>query len=192
MRPELYQSLYLGSLALVLCTLSGAANANTRRIDAALSSADFDIALAAGGRVAGKFGDMQGEVRTLPDGRLQIHMHFASAATEVPGSVRQTKLLRGEDFFDSERYPQVHFTSEPFEASHLHRGGVLQGELYLRGIRRRETLRLLPAACSEPLVQCPVRAEGRINRQHYGMTSLRLVVGNQVHYRFQLRLERVP
>ncbi len=165
----------------------------SQRIDPARSSADFDIDLRIGGdRVRGRLPQVGGALVRMDDGRLRIEMDVDSNAAEVPGQPRYTRMLRGPQFFDTARHPRVLFVSDPFPEEKLRQGGVFEGALTVRGVTRRECLEVLPAACAQPLRDCPLRAHGALLRGRYGMRSLRLVAGEEVRYRFVLNGERTP
>ena len=161
-------------------------------IDASRSSAVFDIDLHSGSRVTGRFAAMQGQVTMRPDGYWQVRMTFAADQTEVPHHSRYTRLLRGAHFFDSQRYPKIHFVSEPFLPAHLQQGGAFHGELNLRGIARRERMYLKASHCSSPFLQCPVEVSGQLSRSAYGMRSLRWAVGDEVRFRLLLLTHPTP
>ncbi|WP_158601763.1 YceI family protein [Solilutibacter pythonis] len=159
------------------------------RIDSARSSAGFEIDTRLGSTIRGRSGGLGGELLRLDDGRLRIVLRLDSRASEVPGRGYYTRLLRGPRFFDSDRYPETVFVSEPFDLDRLRRGGAFEGELSLRGVTRRELLHLSPAECARPLRDCPLQAEGALSRHRYGANGFRGVVGDEVRYRFQLWLE---
>ena len=178
--------LLAATLLAALCWLLAASPAQAQRIDAARSSADFEIGLRIGSPVRGVCSAINGEIVTLEDGRLRVEMQVGAGSIEVPGNAQYTRMVRGPWFFDSERHPDSRFVSEPFPARRLREGGEIVGQLTLRGLVREERLVLRPAECERPLLDCPVLADGVIARSRYGMDGLRLVVQDEVRYRFRL------
>ncbi|MGH8042203.1 MAG: YceI family protein [Rudaea sp.] len=94
---------------------------------------------------------------------------------------------RSAEFFDAQQYPQIHFVSADFPLVRLRTGGVVDGVLSVRGITKPERLRIQPAECAEPLSgACSVRAEGRIERDDFGMHSRRGTLANTVELRMRI------
>ena len=65
----------------------------------------------------------------VADGSQQVQLTLAAAAIEVAGSPYYTEIARGPQFFDADRYPHIHFLSEPHLPALVHDGGRLRGKL---------------------------------------------------------------
>ncbi len=97
---------------------------------------------------------------------------------------------RSAEFFDSQTYPQMHFVSGDFPLVRLRTGGTIEGVLSVRGIARPARLRIRPADCADPLSgACAVRAEGRIERDDFGMHSRHGTLANTVELRMRIFIE---
>lgn len=157
-----------------------------QRIDSMRSEARFDLSVARNRDLVGRFNGIEGFLRQLDDGRLQMELRLAADTAEIPGHPYYTRILRGRGFFDANRHPRVKFVSQPFDVDRLRRGGRFEGDLTLRGITRREQLELEPAECETPMRGCALRVNGRLLRNHYRSEGFRHIAGNEVNYRFSL------
>jgi polyisoprenoid-binding protein YceI len=141
-----------------------------------------------GQRVAGVFPQYEGELARLDDGRHQVRVRLDAGSVRIGDSVRYTTMARGEDFFDTARYPWIEFRSDPLTDAVVRYGGPLRGRLTIRDVTRIETFTLQPAECARPGRDCDVVASGWINRHDYGLDAWRLALGSQVRFTMRVRL----
>ena len=184
-----------GLLALLLAVTgatAGTATAQPLSFDTTHSRFGFEIRTRFGQRIEGEFPRFEGWLTVLPDGRHQVRLRMFTAYVQIPGKPRYTGWMRGEDFFDVARYPLVEFESEPFEPGIVEQGGNVQGQLSIRGISRRETLRVGEPECARPGYDCDLVSRGTIQRGRYGMSNWQFALSDQVTFVLRSRLSGAP
>lgn len=162
------------------------------QVDAARSHFGFEIRTRLGQRIEGVFPRFEGRVDVLQDGRHQVHLRMFSRYVEIPGKDRYTSWMRGEEFFDANRYPVVEFDSKPYWPDPVHQGGVIEGQLILRGVSHPEVLKVEPAACLRAGYDCDVVSRGTVQRGRYGMDSWQLALSDRVTFVLRARLLEAP
>ena len=171
--------------------LSAAAPAGIARaaeIDASASQVGFTLHTRWGQALDGRFPSVLGQVDDLGDGRHRVRMVLLTSDVEIVGHPGYTRFARGSGFFDSRRWPQVEFLSDPYGPELLRNGGSLGGILRIRGVQRRQHFQLAPATCGAPARDCDVVATGTIDRGDYDMDRWRVAVRDDVQFRLRLRL----
>lgn len=162
-------------------------------IDGNRSHARFQLNLPLGRELDGRFPRLGAEWLPQGDGRWRVAVWLPADAAEIPDSARYTRIMRSEMFFDSRRYPRIHFLSDPFDVAMLARGGDLSGVMMMRGVEQRETLRLSPSTCRPPVPRdCVMEATGEVSRRRYGMRSLPGVVGDAVYFSLRINHGNEP
>ncbi len=179
-------------LLLLLLAIAPAAAAQQLAFDVEHSRFGFEIRTRFGQKIEGLFPRFEGHITVLPDGRQQVRLRMFSQYVEIPDKPRYTGWMRGEDFFDAERYPVVEFNSVPYVPGLVEKGGVVQGTLTLRGITRPETLRVMPPVCDRPGYDCDVTSRGTILRGRYGMDSWQVALSDRVTFVLHTRLTGAP
>ena len=159
-------------------------------IDPAASHVGFTLKTRWGKTLVGHFPHYEGQVVALPDGRHQVRLRLSAATVEIEGSPTFTRLTRGEGFFEADRYAWVEFVSDPYPDALTREGGRLGGSLTIRGIERRESFVIRPAACDRPGLECDIVARGSINRDAYGMGRWGFALSDRVV--FSLRVRTTP
>jgi polyisoprenoid-binding protein YceI len=175
-------------LALALCP-SWAGAAEVYDIDPSHSSVGFKIKHLGIATVAGRFTEFKGTV-TLPKRESSAAKVEAvlSAASIDTGIADRDKHLRGPDFFDTEKFPEIRFAStkiSPMKGDKF----VMEGDLTMHGVTKKVKLDAVfggeakdpwggrRAACS---------ATGSLDRRDFGLTWNKLletgglVVGEKV------------
>ncbi|HAI45480.1 YceI-like domain protein [compost metagenome] len=160
--------------------------------DTARSRFGFEIRTRLGQRIEGVFPRFEGRIEVLSDGRHQVHLRMFTRYVEIPGKQRYTGWMRGEEFFDSARYPVVEFDSVPYWPEVVDKGGGVQGRLILRGVSHPETLRVEPAECPRAGYDCDVVSRGTVQRGRYGMDSWQLALSDRVTFVLRARLSEAP
>lgn len=156
-------------------------------IDVAQSRIGFTLKTRWGQTLEGRFPSYRGEILALPDGRLQVRLSLSAADVEIVGNRNYTRLTRGRGFFEAERYPELTFVSEPYDASLVYAGGPLAGLLTVRDVQRRETFVVEPTTCARPGRDCDVVASGVVQREDYGIDRWSFAVGNEVRFVLRIR-----
>lgn len=181
-----------GMLLLMVWALAGAAfakpPATLPQIDTARSQFGFEIRTRFGQKIEGNFPRFEALSTQLPDGRHQVRLRMYAQYVEIPDKPRYTAWMRGEDFFDVARYPLIEYQSDPYSPDVIERGGEVQGWLTIRGISRRETLRLAEPECARPGYDCDLVSRGTVLRGRYGMDSWQMALGDRVTFILRTRL----
>lgn len=151
------------------------------------SVARFQLDLPLGRELDGQFPLMKTEWLPQADGRWRVAVSLPTDDVKIPGRPQYTRIMRGKMFFDSLHHPRVHFLSDAFDAPLLTTGGAMSGVMEIRGVKRRQTLRLAPTTCRPPAPRlCVIEVQGEVSRAGYGMTSLKSVVGDAVKFRLRV------
>ena len=158
------------------------APASAQALDTARSRIDFDLHTRIGSQVRGRFPLAEGRVDTLADGRRQVRLRLDARALRVGSSDYYTRLARGPQLFDVERYPDIEFVSDPYPATLAHEGGSMEGLLRMHGVAHRERFVLEPASCARPGYDCPILASGRVSRDDYGLDGWRWALADRVRF----------
>jgi polyisoprenoid-binding protein YceI len=110
------------------------------------------------------------------------------AQTIDTGNDAMEKLLRGQDFFNVTKFPEIvfHSTMVTFTDGKPSR---IEGDLTLLGVTRPVVLEVTHYACTRlPFlirVRCGLDATTEIRRSEFGMTSLSSLVGDEVRLLIQ-------
>ncbi|MCJ2188925.1 YceI family protein [Novosphingobium beihaiensis] len=165
------------------------------RIDPAASNVDARVAFLGLSSKTASFPAIVGKL-SLPDAaasapKSAITLDVTLDARKLEaGDTRTLKRLKGEDFFDVEHYPTVHFSGETLRMTAV-RTAEVSGQLTVRGVTRPETLHV---TFNQPLAENrgsqPIQLTGtmRIDRRAYGMTGLSMVVGRKVNITIKTRM----
>ena len=138
----------------------------------------------------GKFTKTSGKIwldREAQTGRVDITIETASANF---GSMLMDRGIRGEDWFDVEKFPTAKYVSD----SITFRAGVpatINGQLTLRGITRPLRLDIVEFNCIvNPLYkrdECGADARAEFDRRDFGM--LKEIVNDNGKVRLQIQVE---
>ena len=171
---------------------AGSAPARYLPLDTTRSVMGFELTTHLGQRLQGRFTHFEGGVQTLEDGRHQVALRMFTDSVEIIGHPRYSQWARGHSFFDSARWPEMRFVSQPYDPATLRGGGQVPGELTIRGITHPRALDMHPAACARPTLDCPVVSIGVIQRSDYGMDSWLLAVDDQVRFVISAWMRQKP
>ncbi len=119
---------------------------------------------------------------------LIVDASIALASVEVD-SARTRRWLLGPDFFDADRYPDIHFVSDPISPAALASGGNLTGRLSMRGMVRPISFELQPSRCTLELPQdCRFELRGSLQRDDFAMNGYRGALSNRVDLNLEIAL----
>lgn len=135
-------------------------------IDPVRSSAEFRVPNFWGlVKIKGHFDRIDGWLEIDDDGSRRLEL-IIDAASVNTGNRRRDQHLRGADFFDIDRHPDVHFVSS--QVSDVDDGHLqIQGELLAAG--DRVALELRPAM-RQVDDQIEIDASTTVDQRHLGMT----------------------
>jgi polyisoprenoid-binding protein YceI len=177
------------ALALALLLLPAFAPAHaadtgqTWTIAPAQSQVQFQVRKFWFAHVRGTFPALSGTLRRIDThigaDLARVDADLAVGGLEMDDADDRARAL-GDGFFDAERFPAIHFDSDPFPMEELVAGGVLRGMLSLHGERQPVTLALQPSDCPRQPLQCVIHVRGTISRSAFGMRGWRGVLSDKV------------
>jgi polyisoprenoid-binding protein YceI len=187
---------------LALAVASGTAEAATldvasagedaQAIDPRRSSAGFLVTLRmrgpAEGRIPGVSGALHGSAAT----GWRVDVRLDAKGLRFAGPQWMERATRSAAFLAVDRYPSIRFASARFDDALLRSGGVLAGELTLRGQHHQVAFTMLPPGCARPGRDCDIRVEGAVSRRAFGMTAHRAMVLDRVDLHIRVRLRGTP
>ena len=184
------------SLALAVVLTLGLAgsvwSADTYVVDGAHAYVGFTINHLLINRVRGTFNDFTGTIIYDADDITKSSMSGAiNAASIDTAHQKRDKDLRGESFFEVDKYPQI-----TFETTRVEVGGdtpILHGVLTMHGVSKEVAIpfRITGIADFAGKIRLGFEARLELNRQDYGISYSRLmdngglVVGNEVSIELQ-------
>lgn len=165
-------ALMAASLACSLAATSALAETAPWTIDPAHTKVGFTVDHMVVSEVDGQFNKFSGKVlldeKNLTKSQVEFTIEAASIDTD---NADRDKHLKGPDFFDVQKHPQLKFVSKKIWKAV--KGYKVKGDLTIRGVTKEVTL---DASVSEP-IKSPwgklvrgVKVSGKINRQDFGMT----------------------
>lgn len=169
---------------------AGARSETLLTLDPLRSSAEFEVKVLWLIGVHGRFGQMHGTISVDRE-----HAHEVADARIDVGTITMRnhsyeEWVKSAEFFDAERFPQIHFVSEPFSRERLRNGGEIGGTLTMRGIDRHIVLEVEPSECPDAVARtCAVQASGSIHRSDFGMRSHRGTLSDKVELSFSIYLD---
>lgn len=175
------------SLAVGLAAAAGAAE--RYEIDPAHAFVSFTVAHFTG-KARGSFGNVAGTIvfdeKDVTGSSVEVRIRTASVNTN---NERRDAHLRGPDFFDAERFPEMTFKSRRVER----RGGayVAVGDMTIKGVTKEVSMPFtLSGPMKDPLPagvrRLLAEASLRIDRRDFGINWSRVIeagglfVGNEV------------
>jgi polyisoprenoid-binding protein YceI len=144
--------------------------------------------------IRGRFDRLRGSVtldRAARSGDVSISVDTASVSTGVPALDR---VLRGNNFFMSNRHPQAYFVSRELRLDG-ERVNEVRGEVTLRGTNVPLSLRALSFSCrTHPVLQrevCGGDFEGELAQSAFGMTYGLSFTSDRVRLLIQVEAVRI-
>jgi polyisoprenoid-binding protein YceI len=191
--PSLITPSLIAPFLLVTLLLSApAASSMDYRINPMRSDAEFGIRLLWLQTISGHFTQIAGEVKLDDHGLATVDARI-TADSIVMNSDRLRRWVMAPDFFNAVQYPTIRFLSQPITFAMLTSGGVLQGQLTLRGVTQPMRFELQPAHCTLSTEQtCVIEARGSLSRSAFGMNTHRTALSDQVQLGLLIALEHAP
>lgn len=148
--------------------------------------------------VPGRFTDFAGVLYYDPEqptnSRIELTIQTASIDTD---NDRRDGHLRGDDFFNAEKYPTITFRSKKISAAEKPNHYTVVGDLTIRDVTREETIDVEMLGLAEiPGMgkRGGFQATTTINRMHYGVSWNRVLevggamLGEDVHIEVALEV----
>jgi len=183
-------------LAITVVTEASAAGAGqqTYRIEPELTSAEFAVSHLGLSKQRGHFARTRGTIVLDPqahDGRIDLVIDATSVDTGWPA---RDEFLKGEDMFDTARFPVVTFRSTQltFDDSRL---VAVAGELTMHNVTRTVVLSVGRIDCGrtpDDREGCGADVATTIKRSEFGMSYALGLVGDEIDLSFQVTAFRVP
>lgn len=178
---------------LALLASPGAHAADLFNLDQRYGSIDFSVRHFGAFSSLGSFPRFMAKLlidRVHPE-NTRIDVEADATSVTVPWA-DGTSLLRGPEFFDIARYPEVRFYSESVKSIDPQHFEV-DGTLEMRGVRHPLTLNAtLEHESTDPSQDKDIAdflVTGTLSRSDYGMTAEPIMISNQVKLRISARIE---
>lgn len=160
-------------LLLALISLTTVVHAETYTIDGRHTCPVFEVDHYGFTVQRGRFSKTSGKLE-LDRGRKEGSVDVTIDAASIDMGLEEwNKHMRGERFFNVERFPTLHFVAPRF---HVESGqaGRVEGELTLLGVTRPVTLEMTRVKCAKhpvlPRELCGANLETTLRRSDFGMT----------------------
>ncbi len=175
--------------ALLLYAAMATAQAAEYVIDPTHTYAGFEIDHLGFSTQRGQFNRSSGSIEFDPEqqsGRIDIRIDAASLDT---GFARRDDVLRGEEWFDTQAFPDILFRSQKlvFSGDQL---SAVEGTLVMRGEMRPLRLEVTRFKCGLNLANrkrgCGADAQGSLKRSDFGLNNGQPFIGDEVRLRIQV------
>jgi polyisoprenoid-binding protein YceI len=163
-------------------------DADDHAIDGRRSSAEFVVTVRLRGASAGHIAGVAGALQGNADKGWRVQVRLDAKGLRFDGPRWMERTTRSSTFLAVDRYPSIRFESDAFGDDVLRKGGPLNGQLTLRGLRRPVSFALLPSDCARPGLDCDIRVQGSVSRREFGMSAYRGIVADRVELRIRVRL----
>jgi len=172
------------AVASVTLSLTALAQSNVWQLDPAHSSAQFAVRHMGISTVRGTFTKLSGIARydtaDAKNDSVEVIIEPASVDTRVE---MRDNDLRGDHFFDVQKYSTMTFRSTKIESPGANRLKI-EGDLTIRGVTKPVSLDVegptKPIDDGHGHLHMGVSASGTLNRADFGMTGYQGVVGNEI------------
>lgn len=130
----------IATFFILLTATAAVAAPETFTVDKSHSSTTFQVRHMMS-RVHGNFGEFDGTITIDRENPSASSVAFTIKAASVDtGSADRDKHLRGADFFETEKFPEITFKSVSVQPTRAKDAFNVVGDLTMRGITRRVTL----------------------------------------------------
>lgn len=194
-----YKKMKKTGITLLALILSAGLWAQTTKwqFDNAHTSIEFAIDHMVISEVTGKFSDFNGTVMSNGDAfeKAMIDFNIAVASINTENTDRDDHL-RGPDFFDAEKYPEITFKSTDFKKL-SDKKYLLTGDLSMHGVTKKVDLEVsFGGIMTDPWgnTKAGFKLTGKINRKDFGLTWNKtleaggLLVGEEVSITARVQL----
>ena len=170
-------------IALLSAFAATAANADSYTIDPRHTFPSFEVSHYGFSLQRGRFNKVSGKLEldsTAKKGSVEVTIDTASVDM---GFEDWNKHMRGERFFQSDKFPQARFVARDF-AFDAEKPSPVSGELTLLGVTKPVTLKVGQWRCAKhpilPRQLCGADLEASIRRSDFGMNTNLPGIGDDV------------
>jgi polyisoprenoid-binding protein YceI len=163
----------LSLIAASLLVLAATGRAEVYNVDKAHSEVGFSVRHMGVSKVSGRFNDVSGTIDGDPKKPETAKVDFAIKTASIDtNQANRDKHLRGTDFFDVEKFPEITFKSSKIAAKGAGKYDVT-GTLTMHGVSKEVTL---PVTMAGPISdgrggqKVGFETETTLNRKDYGIT----------------------
>jgi polyisoprenoid-binding protein YceI len=163
----------LSLIAASLLVLAATGRAEVYNVDKAHSEVGFSVRHMGVSKVSGRFNDVSGTIDGDPKKPETAKVDFVIKTASIDtNQANRDKHLRGTDFFDVEKFPEITFKSSKIAAKGAGKYDVT-GTLTMHGVSKEVTL---PVTMAGPISdgrggqKVGFETETTLNRKDYGIT----------------------
>lgn len=131
---------------LLLVANALATSSHAAIIDSSRSKASFSIHPRLPLPSEGRFELVKGALIALPGQQMKVEVLVDARKLSFKGPQWLSRMARSEAFLNAEQHPDIQFVSVPFSKTLLEKGGLLKGQLFLRGQQRSVSFQIEHAA----------------------------------------------
>jgi polyisoprenoid-binding protein YceI len=154
-------------------TTAGTATKTKWAIDAAHSEIGFKVKHLMISNVKGSFKEFDASIYTMGDDFMNPEVDFwLNPASVSTGDAKRDGHLQSPDFFDSEKFKEIHFTSNTIENVDKDGSYELWGELTIKGIKKQIKLDVeFGGVMKDPWgnQKAAFAIHGKISRKDFGL-----------------------
>lgn len=173
------------ALLLLLSPLATWAADVSYQLDAANSTIQFQLRAIGFISIRGT-AQAEGTIATARE-KAEIDVRVALATLAMSrDSYREWAL--SDEFFAADAHPELRFHAIKLPLKRLQQGGVINGELRVRGITRPVRFTLAASDCAFTTKPCRVQASGELSRRDFGMKSRRFTLGDRIGVALDLNM----
>ncbi len=180
---------------MMLGGMSSAVQAEPYTLDKSHTAITFTIDHLGFSLTHGRFADFDAEIDFDSDDPSKSSVTFTIDAPSIDtGWAKRDEHVRGADFLNAERHPEIVFISTGIDVTGDDTA-TMTGDLSLNGTTREETFevtmrKLAPSPFGKKLMTAGFVAETTIDRTDYGISYGAGAIGNEIPVRVDLEIVR--
>ena len=169
-------------------------------LDPSHSEVEFKVKHMMISNVSGKFTKFDASVETEGEDFMTAKVSFTAEVNSIStGADQRDEHLKGADFFEAGKYPQMIFTTTKYENVDNDGSYEVYGDLTIHGVTKTVKLDAeFGGVIKDPWgnTRAGITASGKINRKDFGLTwnilaeGGGLVLGDEVNLNFDIQLIR--
>jgi polyisoprenoid-binding protein YceI len=161
-------------------------------IDSNRSSGLFEVHLRLGIDSRATSKAISGQVQWVNAEQWQVRLVLPVEPLKFSGPAWMDRAAKSKEFLHSKQYPEIVFESAPQPKTLLLSGGLLRGQLHMRGQTRDVQVQLASEGCELGAPQCLLNVTGTVSRKRFGMSASRWTVKDNIDLNFNIRFVPAP